>query len=195
MVICFFGDSLTNGFGDQACLGWAGRICVQQGSLGRALTYYNLGVRKHTSREVAARWRKEAECRELEGFETRLVFAFGTGDAAIMDGVRRISPEETVENARDVLTEAREQYKVLFVGPPPVGDAEFCARSTVMSGLLGTVCAECRVPYFDLMGRLSQTGAYLEDVVANDGVHPRSAGYALTAELVSSWPAWQEWFE
>jgi hypothetical protein len=25
--ICFFGDSIVNGTGDDACLGWVGRIC------------------------------------------------------------------------------------------------------------------------------------------------------------------------
>ncbi|HZC55143.1 MAG TPA: hypothetical protein VE396_03730 [Xanthobacteraceae bacterium] len=30
--ICFFGDSMVNGTGDDACLGWVGRICAAAGA-------------------------------------------------------------------------------------------------------------------------------------------------------------------
>ena len=59
MRICFIGDSFVNGTGDDACLGWAGRLCRDARAAGREVTYYNLGVRRNTSADIARRWRAE----------------------------------------------------------------------------------------------------------------------------------------
>jgi acyl-CoA thioesterase-1 len=63
MRICFFGDSIVNGTGDDDCLGWTGRICSAARHAGHAVTHYNLGIRRDTSANVSARWRQEAERR------------------------------------------------------------------------------------------------------------------------------------
>ncbi|MBU1003936.1 MAG: lipase [Proteobacteria bacterium] len=194
MVICFFGDSLVNGTGDPACLGWAGRVCVPLMASGRALTYYNLGVRKQASREILPRWEGEFSQRRLEGFESRLVFALGTADTAILDGRRHVPLEETRTNARAILSRATGLAPVLFVGPPPVSDEGHALRNREINSVLGTVCAEFGVPYLDVFSRLHASQAYLKDVRGNDGVHPRSAGYGVLAEMVSGWPGWTEWF-
>ncbi len=195
MVICFFGDSLTLGTGDQACLGWAGRICVPHVARGRALTYYNLGIRKDSSREILARWKDEAARRALPGFETRLVFAFGTADTVNRDGRRNVEAAQTEANTETLLAEATRDHEVLFVGPPPVAGAEHTARNREINQILGTVCARHGVPYFDLFQRLVGSNTYLADVAANDNVHPRAAGYAEMAEFISTWPAWQDWVQ
>jgi lysophospholipase L1-like esterase len=193
MVICFFGDSLTLGTGDAACLGWAGRVCVQALTRGRALTYYNLGVRRHSSADILARWREESGRRALPGAATRLVFSFGVADAVERDGRRNLPLAETVANADTLLGEALEAHEVLVVGPPPVASGELTARIREINRELGTVCARRGVGYFDMFGRLVSSGAYLADVAANDGIHPASAGYAEMAAHVADWPAWQEW--
>lgn len=195
MVICFFGDSLVAGTGDPACLGWAGRVVVPLVARGRAITSYNLGIRKDTSRKVAARWKAESSLRALEGWETRLVFAVGTADAAIREGRVAVPPEETIANTRTILAEAAKDHPVLFVGPPPVADDEHTRRNAELNSALGTVCAETGVPYLDTYSRLAETPAYLADVRANDGVHPRHTGYGIIADLVTAWPAWHDWFD
>ncbi|BBD09763.1 GDSL-type esterase/lipase family protein [Desulfovibrio ferrophilus] len=194
MVICFFGDSLVNGTGDSACLGWAGRICVPLMASGRTLTYYNLGVRKQATREILPRWEGEFEQRRLEGFESRLVFAFGTADTAILDGRRHVPLDETRDNAHAILSRATGLAPVLFVGPPPVADESHTARNREINSVLGTVCAELGVPYLDVFSRLAASDGYLQDVRRNDGVHPTGFGYGLISEMVSGWPGWQEWF-
>jgi len=194
MVICFFGDSLVNGTGDASCLGWAGRLCVPLKAQGRALTYYNLGVRKFASREILPRWEDEFKARQLEGFESRLVFAFGTGDTAYLNGRRHVPLEETRENTRAILSRATGLAPVLFVGPPPVANEEHTARSREVNSLLGTVCAEIGVPYLDVFSRLVADQNYLNDVRGNDKVHPTGVGYGMMAEMVSAWPGWTEWF-
>jgi len=195
MVICFFGDSLTLGTGDVACLGWAGRVCVQALARGRALTCYNLGVRRHSSADILARWQDEAARRALPGAPRRLVFSFGVADAVDRDGRRNVPLADTVANAEALLGQATREHEVLFVGPPPVAGGELTARIRELNRELGTVCARLGVPYFDMFGRLVSSGAYLADVAASDGVHPSSAGYAEMAAHVAGWPVWQEWVE
>lgn len=195
MVICFFGDSLVAGTGDPACLGWVGRVCAPLAASGRALTVYNLGVRKDSSRLLLERWEDECGRRRLEGWETRLVFSFGTADAAIRDGRRNAPPQETGANARALLARAAGAYPTLFVGPPPVADAEHSRRNAEVNSLLGTACAQAGVPYLDVYSRLAGDGAYLDDVRAGDGVHPRATGYGILAGFVGRWPGWLEWFE
>lgn len=195
MVICFFGDSLTLGTGDQACLGWAGRLCVPPTARGKALTYYNLGVRKESSREIRDRWQAEAARRALPGFEMRLVFAYGTGDAATLDGKRNVTPVDTEANTRHILETATKEHKVLFVGPPPVSSGEHTARNRELNQLLGTTCATFGVPYFDMFARLAGSDTYLAEVAANDNIHPRSTGYAEMAAHLADWPAWSEWVQ
>ena len=56
--ICFIGDSSVNGTGDPLCLGWTGRVCATAIKLGYPSTHYNLGIRRETSADIAARWRK-----------------------------------------------------------------------------------------------------------------------------------------
>lgn len=195
MVICFFGDSLVAGTGDPACLGWAGRAVVPLLATGRTITHYNLGIRKDTSRKVAARWRSELAIRHMEGWETRLVFAFGTADAAMNEGRVNVPVDETMANARAILGEAAKDYEVLYVGPPPVANEEHSRRNAELNSALGTVCAEVGVPYLDTYSRLVESVGYLDEVRANDGVHPRQVGYGMLAEMVGAWPAWGEWFE
>lgn len=54
--ICFVGDSYVNGTSDPDCLGWAGRVAVVARRKGYNFTYYNLGVRRETSTDIAKRW-------------------------------------------------------------------------------------------------------------------------------------------
>lgn len=71
--ICFVGDSFVNGTGDPDYLGWTGRICVRTRQEGHDITYYNLGVRRETSIDIAARWQEEVS-RRLPQFAIRSVY-------------------------------------------------------------------------------------------------------------------------
>ena len=48
--ICFIGDSLVNGTGDEAALGWAGRLCAMANESDIPVTYYNLGIRRYSAK-------------------------------------------------------------------------------------------------------------------------------------------------
>ena len=68
----FFGDSLTLGVNDNAMPGgWVSRLVLLGSQAGwydmPPATFYNLGVRRHTSPDIAARWQAEVASRQIPG--------------------------------------------------------------------------------------------------------------------------------
>ena len=117
--LCFVGDSFVNGTGDPACLGWAGRLCVAAQQQGHEITYYNLGIRRQTSQDIADRWQEEVAARLPTECEGRIVFSFGVNDTTVEDGKERVTLAESLEHTRRILLAARQCFPTLMVGPPP----------------------------------------------------------------------------
>ena len=208
--ICFVGDSLTNGTGDDEFLGWPGRLCAAERRRGHELTCYNLGIRADTSPLIAARWRAECAARLPDIHPGRLVFAFGNNDTAIEEGASgpRVDEARSLSTARAILAEAKAWKPVLFIGPWPVeetkqpvnpqgpvvyrfANARVAALSQAYAGLAG----ELGVPYLDLYRALSEDRRWQAASAAGDGVHPPADGYRLVAEKVAEWRAWRAWLE
>lgn len=188
MRICFFGDSLVNGYGDPDCLGWVGRLCARTRALGRDLTCYNLGVRGNLSRDVAERWRDEASLRLPADVDGRLVFSFG-----VVDALREIPIQATIEHARGILDTAGVVRPLLMIGPTPVEDRAATERIARLSASLAELCAEFGTPYLPVMEELSAAHAYMADLAAGDGIHPELGGYVALTELIEQWSAWRSW--
>jgi lysophospholipase L1-like esterase len=190
--ICFVGDSFVNGTGDPECLGWTGRVCARAMQAGHQITHYNLGIRRNTSADIAARWLGECELRLPPEIDGRVVFSFGANDTVIEDGQLRVSTKETLSTAQRLLSRASQLYPCLWIGPPPVGDDEHNKR-------IGALCAEFQelaswieVPYLPVFGPLLEAKIWQEEALVGDGAHPQAGGYAVLAGLVEAWPAW--WF-
>jgi lysophospholipase L1-like esterase len=196
MRICFIGDSVVAGTGDDDCLGWVGRLCARARQAGRDLTPYNLGVRRETSADIAARWRREAKPRLPDGFDGRLVFAFGVNDCVIEGaGHPRIPAADSMIFAETILADARRWLPTLMVGPPPTADAALNARIGALSTRLEAVCQRLDVPFLAVFPALEVSEIWMRDVAAGDGAHPNAAGYAVMAEMVAAWDAWRNWLE
>jgi acyl-CoA thioesterase I len=193
MRLCFFGDSFVNGTGDPECLGWAGRICADARRIGCDLTYYNLGVRRDTARDIAERWRREAMIRLPSDIDGRLIFSFGVNDCLFEAGQQRVRPGMTLKTAKEILAQATEWRPTLFIGPPPIADNEANERIASLSSALSAPCAEQGVPFFDSFAPLSVSRVWMRDVADGDGAHPGAEGYALFADLLSVWRPWREW--
>ncbi|PCI60561.1 MAG: GDSL family lipase [Kordiimonadales bacterium] len=193
MKICFFGDSFTNGTGDDACLGWAGRVSASARARGQDLTYYNLGIRGDTSAEVVGRWHQEAEARINADDKGLLVFSFGTNDCALgEDGRARLPQNDRLKNARAIIVAAPRAWPTLIVGPLPIlGDLKANKRIADLSRQMGALSAAHRVPYLDLFKAMKDSDVWAAECEAGDGVHPGAKGYELITEMVENWDAWQ----
>lgn len=191
--ICFIGDSFVHGTGDPDCLGWAGRISRAARGRGHNVTYYNLGIRRDTSRDVAARWEREALCRFPNTDESRLVFSFGANDCQRGDGWQRIEAEETLATAGVILTRAQEIGPTLMVGPPAMAEAAVAERVAALSARLGRLCDGLGVGYLETFTAMKASAHWLPEAAAADGTHPGAGGYGDLAALVEGWEPWRRW--
>ena len=189
--ICFIGDSLVNGTGDEAALGWAGRLCAMANASDIPVTYYNLGIRRNTSKDILLRWESECTLRLPDSCDGRIVLSCGVNDTAIENGKVRVNFAESCANVRAILRGAK-QYTVLMVGPPPVLDDEQNERIESLSLALARETKALGVPYIDLFSALCSDDAYKREMAGNDGAHPRSEGYSKMARITGSSPNW--WF-
>ena len=87
----FFGDSLTLGVNDNAMPGgWVSRLVLLGSQAGwydmPPATFYNLGVRKHSSLQIRERWASEYRSRVNDATVPYLIFCFGTVDMAAPNG-------------------------------------------------------------------------------------------------------------
>ena len=195
MHVCFVGDSFVNGTGDPECLGWAGRVCTAAHRAGQDITYYNLGVRAETSLEICDRWLREVTCRLPQEVDGRIVFSFGVNDTTLVNGKTRVALSDSLESTRQILSSAQRLYPTLMVGPPPTADAEKVSRIARLSQEFALLSREFNVPYLDVLVPLRASEVWMSEVAADDGAHPRSAGYSELARLMQRWPAWLSWFK
>lgn len=189
--ICFIGDSLVNGTGDEAALGWAGRLCALAHASDIPVTYYNLGIRRNTSEDILLRWESECTLRLPDSCDGRIVLSCGVNDTAIENGKVRVDSAESCANVRAILRGAK-RYTMLMVGPPPVLDGEQNERIESLSRANARETKALGVPYIDLFSALRADDAYKREVGRNDGSHPRNGGYSKMAHIISSSPNW--WF-
>jgi lysophospholipase L1-like esterase len=207
--ICFIGDSITAGTGDDDCLGWPGRLCAAGRGRGHDISPYNLGIRGDTSAMIAPRWRAECEARLPITHSGALVFSFGLNDTAReADGKLRVEPGDSVAIARRILTEAKGWKPTLMIGPTPILRESLTValnpgvprelrddRIAATSQAYAAMCAEIGVPYLEMFAPLAADARFRKAMAAGDGVHPTADGYAVMAQLVGTWPAWRQWFD
>jgi acyl-CoA thioesterase I len=183
--VCFVGDSYVAGAGDESGLSWVGRLTRHAHAAGLPVTAYNLGIRGNTSQDIADRLPDEVSRRANPAAETRVVLAYGLNDVVLNGGrpqVRIADSLAATERSLDRLASVR--VPVLFVGPPPVGDADLDGRTDELDRQLA-VCAGSRgVPYLQVMGHLAADRAWLDGVREGDGAHPGSSGYQRYFEVV-----------
>ena len=190
MNICFIGDSLVLGVGAPAGLGWPGRVCARSWAACPEIIGFNLGIRAHSSLDVAARWKAEVTPRIPEGVRGGVFFSFGTADVA-----KSVPLETTVATARAVLSESKALYPTLFAGPCGATRPDLAAGVPVVNAALMDVCAEVGVPALNLFASLSENPVFLREVGAGDGAHPGAQGYDLITELVLDWEPFQALLE
>lgn len=194
--LCFFGDSFVNGTRDETYLGWPGRVSARLRAAGLELTTYNLGIRRDTSRDIAARWRDEAGRRLPDHCDGRLVFSFGVNDCVDEAGVRRVAAAESLANAELIFRAASSWKPTLVIGPPAMdwaGQDAINERIRVLCDGQRALCASLRIPFLDLFSPLAAAPEWAREIAAGDGVHPGHAGYERMAAIILAWPGWSGW--
>ena len=195
MRLCFIGDSFVNGTGDDEALGWAGRVFAAARRNGLDATYYNLGVRRQTSADIAGRWRAEVDTRYAPESAIRLAFSFGTNDGAPDErGGPRAPHATTLDNARRILREASAMAPAIMLGPAPVlDDVAIDDRVRRISDDLQSLCGDIGVPFLETFAFVSACPAWRREAVQGDGTHPNREGYSALAKFIWEWPAFQKW--
>jgi len=190
--VLFFGDSLVAGVGDETGLGWVGRSVAAAHAAGIALTPYNLGVRRDTSRDILSRWENEARPRLAVEATMRVVFSFGANDTTIEGGRLRVRPEETATNLDAVLVRAAAlDLPAFVVGPSPVNDARQRGRVIDLARRMNDVSTGRGIPFVDVAASIDAHGVWRAESERGDGAHPGAGGYAYLAELVADpWLSW-----
>jgi len=200
-IFCF-GDSITLGCNDSRGLGWPGRLCRGLVYGDHSVAAYNLGVNGDTSKQVAARWRAEAEARSRNS-PGLLIFAFGFNDAAQADGQGpQVELAESVATARALLSAARQVSGVLWIGPTPLDESVNPMQTSVASWIMhnaeiarydeayARLAGEIGIEYLRLFPEFVDSPRYRAALAAGDRVHPGDDGYAMIAERVAAWKPW-----
>jgi acyl-CoA thioesterase-1 len=198
MRVCFFGDSFVNGTGDDDGLGWVGRVVARARQGGLDITGYNLGIRRDTSADVAARWLNEARLRLPAEHDGRLVFSFGANDCSANGAGDRpgVARESSLAHAEAILDTAHRWLPTLMVGPGTVAsDREANARICALSADYGKLCERLGVPYLEVCQLTLASPLWTGEAIAGDGAHPNRGGYALVADAVANWGPWRAWVE
>ena len=191
--VLFFGDSFVTGAGDEEGLGWPGRLVASAWRNRLPMTAYNLGVRGENTRDVARRFRAEAEPRVIPGADNRAIFAVGANDVSTdADGEQEIPTDESVRLMGEMLDACGELgITAMVLGPGPAGIPDHDERSRALGDRLGQLSAERGLRYFAILDELLASEAWTRSARRNDGLHPSAEGYAALAELLES--AWLDW--
>lgn len=181
----FFGDSLVAGVGDPTGGGWVARIVSACFEAGIEVTAYNLGVRRETSVEIAARWRSEAMPRMLPDAEHRIVLSFGTNDTTLEHSAVRVPGARS----RQMLTQLLDDIEALgfaplLISPAPVDDVAQNRRIADLSISFSKICGERGTPFIDVLEPLVESSMWMSEVSASDGAHPGAAGYETLAQIL-----------
>lgn len=176
---------MVAGVGDSEGRGWVGRVVEASFKAGVPLTAYNLGVRRQTSVEIAARWQAEAAPRLSPDADCSVVFSFGANDTTVEDGSLRVESDRSLESLSAVVDQAAAlNLRTQVVGPAPVAEQRQTDRVSELSDAFGGLCAARGIPFIDVVGELRDSDVWQQEVRAGDGAHPGAAGYALLADLL-----------
>lgn len=189
----FFGDSITLGVNDALAGGWVGRfagLASQRAGLPvLPSTFYNLGVRKHSSLQIRERWLSEYRSRINDASVPYLVFCFGTVDMAAPNGSVVVPMKDSIQNAQAILSEAQMVAPVLMMGPPPVKNPDHQERLKKLNETYAGLCLDLGVAYLDLLNGLP--AVFVADL--DDGLHPGKTGNLLIAEQLLKAPIMMDW--
>ena len=124
--LVYLGDSITEGFGDQKCLGWAGRISQQLNKGDDVLwSVSNMGVGGDT---IVDGFHRAGSA--LQNYPSHMILAFGTNDMATImwpnGGQTKLSLDYAKQTWLRLFAQIRAaKCKLAVVAPLPVIESSF----------------------------------------------------------------------
>lgn len=121
-----------------------------------------------------------------------IVFSFGVNDVIRWSSKPRVVVGERIANLSAILDQARvRRWPVLMIGPPPIADDALNEQLRELDAQMQDRCELADVPYLSVHGQLAGNEVWRNEVAADDGAHPRAAGYDVLAGLAEG--AWDNW--
>ena len=197
--LVLLGDSITEGYGDERALGWAGRIAQQlNGKPDERWVASNLGSGGDTV--LDGRYRLLPA---LANYPTHITLAFGTNDMSRMLWPDNIGTKIDLHYAKQVWLSlfdmiTRQGVRLSVIAPLPVQEEKFPfifkpfdaqdkglmftnADQLAYGRMLADICARQNVPLIDLFD--DWRGRDLDELLC-DGLHPSTVGYDLLAAQI-----------
>ena len=181
-LVMFFGDSLTEQWGIRNAAGVSetGNFLTEHG-------YLNRGISGQTTAQMLVRFRQDT----LDLHPDVLVLLAGTNDIAGNTGPMTL--EQTEENLQSMTELARVRgISVILCSLPPADKFSWAPQVNPRPSILKLnawikqYAAAQQLPFVDYFSALVSPEGGMRSNVADDGVHPNKAGYALMQPLVET---------
>ena len=209
--ICFVGASNIEGMGDEAGLGWPGRLWQAHQGTENEFVAYNLGIRGQTISQFKRRARAECILRFQRTMGPLIVLGTGANDLSRYAegdyaGKSRTPRSNLLRTFRDLILDLGTVAPILVIGPPVIDETHMPYKMekhpsldfrnedvAAVSLLYQEICMELDVPFFNLHEALCSSPVYRRALTEGaDGLHPTGMGYQAIADLVGAWGAWQK---
>ena len=190
----FFGDSITLGVNVVKDDAWTSLVSTHLKAYGVPVpptTFYVLGVRKNSAKNIAERFESEFNVRNIQGSEPYFVFMFGTVDTASQNGKVVLEQEESLKCMEEILKKAQTHGTCLFVSSPPVLDQTHNLRLINLVIEQEKLCNKLGVDFVNAHAALTQNTSYIQDLA--DGIHPQEMGNVAIGDIICQSPTMQTW--
>jgi lysophospholipase L1-like esterase len=173
--VVFFGDSITQGWGDAGKAVWEKNYAP--------LGAVNYGIGGDTTRQVL--WRIQNG--EIEGLNPKLVvLKIGTNN--LYDDNNSGSDEEIAEGIKTIVKTLRQKLpktKILLLGILPRQNEWFSNRAKNINAIIAKLDDGKAVRYFDMSAKFqTEVGKVVPQLYTDDQLHLATPGYQMWAETM-----------
>ncbi|HEX8946803.1 MAG TPA: GDSL-type esterase/lipase family protein [Candidatus Paceibacterota bacterium] len=203
MRIIIFGDSITQGFFDTSCGGWANRLHtyvmtqvahdLTPENLPHVSDVFQLGIGGDTIARLAERFDVEFVRRRRKDGKTLTIFALGVNDSKTMpDGTYRTPINDFKAHYTQIIHEAKNAGPVMLIGLAPIDEERLNPAPWDRAygfpegsrALFDTAVQELAREHGCTF--ISMDGVFGDDVAGRttDGIHPNAEGHQLMFERI-----------
>ena len=204
MRILIFGNSVTQGYNDTECGGWANRLLTYtikkrvESDYTYAPTVFNLGISGGNTTDLLERIDAELGARLAGKDDGVVLFAIGVNDSQydIDTDENRIPVEVYEKNLRELISKTQKYTRrIVFVGIPPVDEQKLMPIPWKMThgynnthvqkynSIREKICTEEGLSFISMNDIFKEDSL---DAVLPDGLHPNAEGHRLMFERVKS---------